>query len=55
MFRSPYTYIFIIVSNIFSTFSLENKSSVLIGVEQSTEIPQSLALTIPYNYFTQSH
>ena len=28
-------------------------SSVLIGLEQSTEIPQTLALTIPYNYRTQ--
>ena len=44
-----------LVSNIFSTFLLENKSSVLIGLEQSTEIPQSLALTIPYNYPTQHH
>ena len=43
------------MSNIFSTFLLENNSSVLIGLEQSTEIPQTLALTIPYNHPTQPH
>ena len=54
MFQSVHN-IFILVSNVFSTFftSKSFKGFDWLRAVNTTEIPQSLALTIPYNYPTQ--